>query len=84
MDSKRDYRQDGYHKGFTDGKRTGGKINKTYVENYLKDQTQSLSPEDSLEFMKAWHEGFADGVIGVINNMETKEVLLKYQIDKLN
>jgi len=84
MDSKRDYRQDGYHKGFTDGKRTGGKINKTYVENYLKDQTQSLSPEDSLEFMKAWHEGFADGVIGVINNMETKEVLLKYQMDDLN
>ena len=84
MDSKRDYRQDGYHKGFTDGKRTGGKINKTYVDNYLKDQTQSLSPEDSLEFMKAWHEGFADGVIGVINNMDTKEGLLKYQMDDLN
>jgi len=84
MDSRRHYWQDGYHKGFTDGKRTGGKINKTYVENYLKDQTQSLSPEDSLEFMKAWHEGFADGVIGVINNMETKEVLLKYQMDDLN
>ena len=26
MDSKIDYRQDGYHKGFADGKRTGGKI----------------------------------------------------------
>jgi len=34
MDRKTDYRQDGYHKGFADGKRTGGKINKTYVDNY--------------------------------------------------
>jgi len=84
MDSKTDYRQDGYHKGFTDSKRTGGKTNKTNVDNYLKYQTQSLSPEDSVEFMKAWHEGFADGVIGVINNMDTKEGLLKYQMDDLN
>ena len=66
MEIKSDYRQDGDHKGFTDGRRTGGKVNKTYVDNILKDETQSLSTKDYLEFMKAWHEGFADGVIGAI------------------
>ncbi len=80
MDSRIDYRQDGYHKGFADGRRTGGNIKKTYVDNYLKDETQNLSTKDSLEFMKAWHEGFADGVIGVISNMVKKEGLLKNHI----
>ena len=83
MESKSDYRQDGYHKGFTDGRRTGGKINKRYVENYLNDETQSLATKDSLEFMKAWHEGFADGVIGTLNKMMKKEGLLKNQIYNL-
>jgi len=84
MDNRIDYRQEGYHKGFIDGRRTGGKINNTYVDNYLKDETQSLSTKDSLEFMKAWHEGFADGVIGVICNMVTKEGLLKNHIYELD
>ena len=74
MDSKIDYRQDGYHKGFADGRRTGGKVNKTYVDNYLKDESQNLSTKDYLEFMKAWNEGFADGVIGVKSNMVKKKV----------
>ena len=30
--------------------------------------------KDSLEFMKAWHEGFADGVIGVIDKPATSNV----------
>ena len=77
MEIKSDYRQDGYHKGFTDGRRTGGKVNNTYVDNYLKDETQGLPAKDSLEFTKAWQEGFADGVIGAKNNMVKKEVLLK-------
>ena len=80
MEIKSDYRQDGYHKGFTDGRRTGGKINNTYLDNYLKDETQSLSTKDSLEFMKAWNEGFADGVIGLINNMVMPEGLVKNKI----
>ena len=84
MDSRIDYRQEGYHKGFIDGRRTGGKVNKTYVDNYLKDETQSLSTKDSLEFMKAWNEGFADGVIRVTNNMVTKEGLLNNHIYKLD
>ena len=56
MDSRIDYRHDGYHKGFIDGRRTGGKINNTYVDNYLKDESRSLSAKDSLEFRQAWHE----------------------------
>ena len=84
MESKSDYRQDGYHKGFTDGRRTSGKINKRYVDNYLNDETQSLSTKDSLEFMQAWHEGFADGVIDSISNMVKQEGLLKNQIHDLD
>ena len=74
MESKNDYRQNGYQKGFTDGRRTGGKVTKIYVDNYLNDETQSLATNDSLEFMKAWHEGFADGVIGTINKMVKRKV----------
>jgi hypothetical protein len=84
MDSRIDYRQEGYHKGFIDGRRTGGKVNNTYVDNYLKDETQNLSTKDSLEFMKAWNEGFADGVIRVTSNMVTKEGLLNNHIYKLD
>ena len=80
MGIKSDYRQDGYQKGFVEGKRTGGKINKKYVDNYLNDEIQGLCTKDSLEFMKAWHEGFADGVIGLISNMVKQEGLVKSQI----
>ncbi len=83
MEIKSDYRQDGYQKGFVEGKRTGGKVTKRYVNNYLNDETQNLCTKDSLEFMKAWHEGFADGVIGLLNNMVKEEGLLKKQIDDL-
>ncbi len=84
MEIKSDYRHDGYHKGFVEAKRTGGKVNNTYVDNYLKDETQSLSTKDSLEFMRAWNEGFADGVIRVTSNMVTKEGLLNNHIYKLD
>ena len=69
MEIRSDYRHDGYQKGFIEGKRTGGKVNKKYVDNCLNDETQSLCSKDALEFMKAWHEGFADGVIGLLDNM---------------
>ena len=52
MDSNKNYNQDGYQKGFTDGKRTGGKIKKAYIENFLKEETRNLSSENSMEFMK--------------------------------
>ena len=80
MEIKSDYRHDGYQKGYIEGKRTGGKVNKKYVDNCLNDETQSLCSEDSLEFMKAWHEGFADGVIGLLDNMVKQEGLVKNQI----
>ena len=80
MEIRSDYKQDGYQKGFIEGKRTGGKVNKKYVDNCLNDETQNLSSKDSLEFMKAWHEGFADGVIGLLDNMVKQEGLVKNQI----
>ena len=80
MEIRSDYRQDGYQKGFIEGKRTGGKVNKKYVDNCLNDETQSLCSKDSLEFMKAWHKGFSDGVIGLLDNMVKQEGLVKNQI----
>ena len=80
MDIRSDYKHDGYQKGLIEGKRTGGKVNKKYVDNCLNDETQSLSTKDSLEFMKAWNEGFADGVIGLLDNMVKQEGLVKNQI----
>ena len=82
MEIKSDYRQEGYHKGFTDGRRTGGKVNNTYVDNYLSYETQNLSTKDALEFIKAWHEGFADGVIGEIGKMVQQEGLLEGHINE--
>jgi hypothetical protein len=84
MEITSDYRHDGYQKGFVEAKRTGGKVNKRYVDNCLNDETQSLCTKDSLEFMKAWHEGFADGVIGLLSNMVKQEGLLKNQIYNLD
>jgi hypothetical protein len=83
MDSRRLYRQDGYQKGFDDAKRTGGKIKKAYIDNFLNNETQSLFDADSLEFKKGWHEGFADGVRGVINKMVKNENVLMSHLYEL-
>ncbi len=83
MEIRSDYSHDGYQKGLIEGKRTGGKVNKKYLDNCLNDETQSLCSKDSLEFMKAWHEGFADGVIGLLDNMVKQEGLVKNQISGL-
>ena len=80
MNVRKDYRQDGYQKGFTDGKRTGGKVKKIYIDNFFKEETRKLSSEDSLEFMKGWNEGLADGVIGIIDNRVKNEVSVKNNI----
>ena len=80
MDSKNHCRDDWYQKGFVDGRRTGGEIKKSYIDNFLKYETQSLSIEDSSEFIKGWHEGFADAVRMALNMMVQKEGLVKGQI----
>lgn len=79
MDSRIFYRQDGYQKGFGDGRRTGGKIKKSYIDNFLKDETQSLSTENSSEFIEGWYEGFTDAVRRELNMMVKKEGLVKNQ-----
>ena len=79
MDSRNYCRQDGYHKGFVDGRRTGGKINKSYIDNFLKDETQSLSNENSSEFIEGWYEGFTDAVRRELNMMVKQEGLVKNQ-----
>ena len=84
MDSKNHCRDDGYQKGFVDGRRTGGKIKKSYIDDFLKYETQSLSIEDSSEFIKGWHEGFADAVRMALNMMVQKEGLVKSQINEVD
>jgi hypothetical protein len=80
MDNKSYIRQDGYEKGFVDGKRTGGKINKPYITNLFKKETCSLTTVDSAEFIEGWHEGFIDAVNRSLNMMVQKESLLKCYI----
>ena len=79
MEIRSDYRQDGYQKGFIEGKRTGGKVNKKYVDNFLKDETQSLSAENSSEYIEGWYEGFTDAVRRELNMMVKQEGLVKNQ-----
>jgi hypothetical protein len=73
MDSRKLYRQDGYRKGFDDGRRTEGKLNKVYINNLLKNETQSLSSENSMAFIKGWQEGFTEAVSGIVSNLMVKE-----------
>ena len=74
MDSRKLYRQDGYQKGFDDGRRTEGKVKEVYINNLLKNETQSLSTENSMEFIKGWQEGFATALSGIVSNMMVKEM----------
>ena len=73
MDKKEFYRDDGYQKGFIEAKRTGGKVRKKYVDNYMKTETQNLSSIYSVEFIKGWHEGFADGVAELLSKLIMKD-----------
>jgi hypothetical protein len=82
MDSKIFYRRDGYQKGFDEGKRTGGKIKKVYIDNFFKNETQYFSPADSMEFKKGWQEGFTDAVRGIVSNMLEKENFLMTHINE--
>ena len=82
--SKRNYhRNEGYRQGFSDGKRTGGKINKKYVVNILETETQHLSNEESLDYKMGWQDGFTEAVNGVIESLVLKENCLTEQLDEL-
>ena len=83
MDSKKLYRQDGYLKGFDEGKRTGGKIKKAYIDNLLNNETQNLSDADSMEFKEGWNGGFVEGVRIEISKMVNKENILTKYLDKI-
>jgi hypothetical protein len=67
------HRHAGYQKGFNDGKRTGGKINKRYVEDLLKTETQDLLNEEALDYKTGWQDGFTDAVNRVIKSMVLQE-----------
>ena len=83
MDSKKLYKQDGYQKGFDEGRRTGGKVKKIYINNLLNNETQNLSDVDSIEFKKGWEDGFVDGVRKLINQMVNKETILVKNLNEI-
>ena len=83
MSKINNHRHEGYQQGFSDGKRTGGKINKKYVVNILKTQTQNLSNEESQDYKIGWQDGFTEAVNGVIKSMVLKESCLISQLDEL-
>ena len=84
MEKRSHYRQDGYQKGFVDGKRTGGKVKKAYMANFIKTETQGLSSADAAEFIKGWQEGLADGVRGALSEMMERDGMLENKVYKLD
>ena len=83
MSSEKCYNHAGYQQGFDDGKRTGGKINKKYLENLFKIETQNLSNQESIQYKLGWQDGFADAVRGLIKGMVMQENCIKNHLDKL-
>ena len=83
MDKNNCYRHEGYQQGFSDGKRTGGKINKKYVKNLFKTETQHLSNEESLNYKKGWQAGFTDAVNSVLESMVLQENFAMNQMGEL-
>ena len=62
MDISEFYRQDGYHKGLLDAKRTGGNLRQERIAQYLHCETQKLSVTLSRAFIEGWYAGFKDGI----------------------
>jgi hypothetical protein len=83
MKKRNYYRHEGYQQGFSDGKRTGGKINKKYVENLLQNETQHLSHEESQDCKMGWQDGCTDAINGLIKNMVLLENCWVSQVDEL-
>lgn len=81
MNRERCCNQEGYQQGFCDGKRTGGKIKKQYIENLFKCETHNLSNEESLQFKMGWQDGFSDAVRGTLKKMVLGENCLQKELD---
>ena len=77
------HRHEGYQQGFSDGKIAGGGIDKEYVKNLLKTETQHLSNEESLNYKMGWQDGFTDAVNSVIKSMVLQENFSINQMDEL-
>ena len=69
MTGDRCYKCEGYEQGFSDGKRSGGKINAKYVRNLLQEATRTCSPEEASLYEQGWQEGFSDAVNGILKNL---------------
>jgi hypothetical protein len=79
MDTGSYYRQEGYQQGIIDGKRTGGRISKRYIENMFSTETNHLSHEESVEYKIGWQEGFDDTVNKAMKRaIEKENIFLKY------
>ncbi|MFC1837417.1 hypothetical protein ACFLYW_01895 [Thermodesulfobacteriota bacterium] len=83
MNNEGYYRDLGYQQGLADGKRTGGKIKKKYIENLFRSETQYLSNQESQVYKMGWQEGFTDAVRDAIQSMVLKENCFKKHLDKV-
>ena len=74
--SKESYhKQEGYRQGIMDGKRTGGRITKRYMENMFSSETNHLSHEEAAEYKIGWQDGFTDTVNKAMKSVIEKENL---------
>ena len=82
MNKENFHRHDGYHQGFSDGTMAGGGIDKEYVKNLLKTETQHLSKEESLSYKIGWQDGYTDGVNRVIMFLKENFLKNKYVLER--
>jgi len=83
MNREHFYDHEGYQQGLLDGKRTGGKIKKEYLDNLLKSATQNLSNEESRRYETGWHDGFIDAVSSLLKNKAVQESYFMYEVIEL-
>ena len=83
MNSEKNYRHAGYQQGIADGRMTGGKINKKYVEFLLETETRNLSNQESHQYKNGWQEGFVDAVRVSTKKMVSQEDYVKKHLDNI-
>jgi hypothetical protein len=83
MNQKNYHSQEGYRQGFTDGKRTGGRITRRYIENVFQAETKHLSYKESIDYKIGWQDGFTDAVNSSIKSMVENENFLLDLSDEL-
>ncbi|MBW2465970.1 MAG: hypothetical protein JRF02_01595 [Deltaproteobacteria bacterium] len=83
MSREKNYKEAGYRQGFADGRITGGKITRKYVDYLLETETRNLSVKDSKQYKDGWQDGFIDAVRGSIKDLIHEDGYVVKHLDKI-